>query len=80
MASAVFWVLGMGGRFGFLVWINHSGAGSLRHFSAAHSITSAEAWTAALLGMAVFEVVGRTVVMAARRRRLELDTAHMQLA
>lgn len=28
------WVLGMGLRFAFLVWINHSGAASLQHFSA----------------------------------------------
>ena len=74
--SAFFWVLGMGSRFGFLVWINHAGASSLAHFSAQHSITSGEAWTAALLGMAVFEVLGRTLVMAARRARLQNVTRH----
>jgi hypothetical protein len=80
-ASAFFWVLGMGSRFGFLIWINESGGGrSLAHFSAAHSITSADAWTAALLGMAVFEVLGRTLVMAARRRHLETTAAQPQFA
>src|ERR1700691_3352018 len=40
------WVLGMGLRFVFLVWINtHSGTASLAHFSASHSITSSAAWT-----------------------------------
>jgi hypothetical protein len=35
-------------------------------FSASHHITSNEAWTVALLAMAIFEVVGRTLVMALR--------------
>ena len=61
------WVLGMGLRFAFLVWISNGGAGNLATFSADHSITSQAAWTAALLAMAVFEVVGRTLVLAARR-------------
>ena len=39
------------------------------HFSANHSITSTEAWTVALLAMAVFEVCGRTLVMALRWRK-----------
>ena len=70
-ASALFWVLGMGSRFGFLVWITHGGAATIGHFSAQHSITSGEAWTAALLAMAVFEVCGRALIQAARRHQLE---------
>src|SRR5579875_923509 len=67
--AGFFWVLGMGLRFAFLVWINHSGAASLEHFSHSHSITSGQAWTDALLAMAVLEVAGRTAVLAARRGR-----------
>src|SRR5579875_538475 len=67
--AGFFWVLGMGLRFAFLVWINHSGAASLTSFSASHSITSGQAWTDALLAMAVAEVAGRTAVLAARRGR-----------
>jgi hypothetical protein len=70
-ASAVFWVLGMGSRFAFLIWINNGGAATIGHFSAQHSITSGEAWTVALLAMAVFEVAGRTLLMAARRHQLQ---------
>ena len=70
-ASAVFWVLGMGSRFAFLVWINNGGKATIASFSAHHSITSGEAWTVALLGMAVFEVVGRTAVRAVRRQRVQ---------
>jgi hypothetical protein len=69
-ASAFLWVLGMGSRFAFLVWITHGGSPTIAHFSAANSITSGEAWTVALLGMAVFEVVGRSLTLALRRQRL----------
>jgi hypothetical protein len=70
-AAAFFWVLGMGSRFAFIVWLSHGGHASVAHFSAQHSITSGEAWTVALLAMAVFEVAGRTVMVAARRQKLE---------
>ena len=73
-ASGVFWVLGMGSRFAFAWWASHGGASSIATFSAAHHITSDEAWTAALLAMAVFEVVGRTLVMAYRWKGGELRT------
>jgi len=69
-ASAFFWVLGMGSRFAFLIWINNGGASTIGHFSATHSITSAEAWTVALLAMAVFEVCGRSMIQALRRQHL----------
>jgi hypothetical protein len=70
-ASAFLWVLGMGSRFAFLVWMTHGGASSVMSFSAAHSITSAEAWTDALLGMAVCEVLGRSLTMALRRHQIQ---------
>ncbi len=77
--SAFFWVLGMGSRFAFIFWITHGGAGTITHFSAQHSITSQEAWTVALLAMAVFEVVGRTLFVALRRTQLQ-GSGEMQLA
>ena len=70
-ASAFFWVLGMGSRFAFLIWISHGGQSSIVSFSAANAITSGAAWTDALLGMAVFEVLGRSLTMALRRRQLQ---------
>jgi hypothetical protein len=69
-ASAVFWVLGMGSRFAFLIWISNGGHAAIASFSAAHAITSGAAWTAALLGMAVFEVLGRAAVLALRRQQV----------
>jgi hypothetical protein len=69
--SGFFWVLGMGSRFAFLVWISNGGRASIAHFSALHSITSGEAWTVALLAMAVFEVCGRSLLLATRRQRVQ---------
>ena len=70
-ASAFFWVLGMGSRFAFLIWINSGGKAAVASFSATHAITSGAAWTDALLAMAVFEVLGRTALVAFRRQNLE---------
>ena len=57
-ASGFFWVLGMGSRFAFID-LDHPRRRRRRSlsFSAQHSITSQEAWTVALLAMAVFEVL-----------------------
>ncbi len=70
-ASAIFWVLGMGSRFAFAIWVSNGGAATIGRFSAQHAITSGEAWTAALLAMVVCEVFGRTILMAARRYQLQ---------
>jgi hypothetical protein len=74
-ASGVFWVLGMGSRFAFVYWITHFGHATVARFSATHAITSGAAWTVALLAMAVFEVCGRSAVLAARRRMLQRTPA-----
>jgi hypothetical protein len=68
--SGFFWVLGMGSRFAFLIWVNNGGAETIGRFSMHHSITGGAAWTAALLAMAVFEVSGRSLVQAIRRQQL----------
>jgi hypothetical protein len=73
--SGFLWVLGMGSRMAFLVWISHGGSTTIAHFSAQHSITSSEAWTVALLGMAAAEVLGRTGVLALRARAAVLRPA-----
>jgi hypothetical protein len=79
-ASGFFWVLGMGSRFAFAVWVAHGGASIVGQFSAHHQITSGAAWTAALLAMAVFEVWGRTLVLAARRHQIEQRVPAVELA
>jgi len=79
-ASAFFWVLGMGSRFAFALWVSHGGASVVGQFSSQHAITSSEAWTVALLAMAVFEGCGRTLVMAARRHQLQQRVPAVELA
>jgi hypothetical protein len=69
-ASAVFWVLGMGSRFAFLVWVHNGGGPDIARFSAEHSITGGAAWSAALLAMVICEVGGRALVQLVRRQRL----------
>jgi hypothetical protein len=69
-ASGFFWVLGMGSRFAFIYWITHTGSSSIAQFSAQHAITG-NAWTVALLAMAVCEVASRSALMAIRRQRLQ---------
>ena len=78
--SGFFWVLGMGSRFAFALWTSHGGAATIGHFSAQHAITSGEAWAVALLAMAVFEVCGRSLVLAARRHQLQQAVPAAELA
>ena len=66
MLAAILWVVGVGTRFAFQLYATHGGAGAIGRFSAAHSITSSEAWVAALLFMAIGEALTRTAVVAFR--------------
>jgi hypothetical protein len=68
VAAAVLWVAGMAGRFAFIYYANHGGAHSVARFSIKHQITGSEAWTTALLLMALSEVVARLVVIRLRAR------------
>jgi len=64
--AAGLWVLGVGCRMGFALYSTHGGASAIGRFSAAHHITSGEAWVAALVLMSLTEVVCRTGVLAVR--------------
>jgi len=67
--AASLWVLGVGSRFGFQLYVSHGGFPAVAHFSATHDITSGAAWTAAMVLMALSEVVCRhaTIVFRAHR-------------
>jgi len=69
--SAGTWVLSMGFRLGFGIWASHGGATQLAHFSASHDITTGTAWTAALVLMAIGEVVVRTGLIWLRATRIK---------
>jgi hypothetical protein len=70
--AAALWIISMGFRLGFAVWSTHpSGAAHLTSFSAAHHITSGQAWVVALLLMAVGEVVVRLGTIVIRGQLLQ---------
>jgi hypothetical protein len=70
VVAASLWVLGVGARFAFQLYATHGGAAAIGRFSAAHHITSGEAWVAALLLMAICEVLLRTTILAWRGHAL----------
>jgi hypothetical protein len=69
--AAALWVVSMGCRMAFAVWAaSASGAAHVASFSAAHDITSAQAWVTALIVMAFGEVIVRLAVIIIRGQRL----------
>lgn len=68
--AGILWVLGVGTRFAFQLYAAHGGGAAIGHFSAAHSITTGEAWVSALVLMAMGEALARTGVLALRAYRL----------
>ena len=68
-ASAGLWVLGMGSRMAFSVWVANGGQDVVARFSETHHITSGQAWTAALVLMAIGEVASRIGVLYVRSRQ-----------
>ena len=68
--AAGLWVVGVGTRLAFQLYASYGGATAIGRFSAAHDITSSEAWVAALILMAIGEALARTGVLAARAHRI----------
>jgi len=62
--AAVQWLAGVSARLAFSEYGSHGGQAAIVRFSAAHHITSAEAWVACLVFMALAEVLSRTAVIA----------------
>jgi hypothetical protein len=70
-SAAALWVISMGFRMGFAVWSSYgSGVAHLTSFSAAHDITSGQAWVTALVLMAFGEVIVRLAAIMIRGTRL----------
>jgi hypothetical protein len=78
--AAALWIVGVGSRLAFELYATHGGGASIAHFSATHSITSAEAWTSALILMAFAEVLSRTGVLAWRARSSLVRTRPLPVA
>ena len=61
--AVVFWLVGMSGRLVFSLYAEHGGAEQIYRFSLDCSIPI-DAWTSALIMMALCEVMSRTFVLA----------------
>jgi len=68
--SASLWVTGMGARMAFVFAAANGLGPAIGHFSATHHITSSKAWVAALVMMALADVLTRLAVLFVRSRRL----------
>ncbi|MEU0950084.1 hypothetical protein ABZ379_46685 [Streptomyces canus] len=69
VAAAVLWIAGMASRAGFEIWATHSGSATVAQFSRDNLITGSAAWTAALLLMALAQVLSRLAVVRVKARR-----------
>jgi hypothetical protein len=67
--AAVLWLAGIGARVAFSLYATNGGGPAIEHFSAAHHVTSMEAWVACLILMALCEVLTRTATIGAKFRR-----------
>ena len=74
--AAALWIIGIGSRLAFEEFSTHGGAKSIVNFSIGHDITSQNAWVAALVLMALAEVIARLIVIRIRGARTrETDEA-----
>ena len=69
--AAWLWVVGIGGRMAFVLYVQHGGRPTVAQFSAAHRLTG-QAWVTGLVLMAFAEVVSRTLLLWRRSRELRL--------
>ncbi len=69
LAAAALWIVGIGMRMGFSLFVQYGGKGTVARFSQTHHITG-EGWVTALVLMALVEVVSRTVILWTRSRSL----------
>jgi hypothetical protein len=68
--AASLWIAGVGARMAFAFAASHGAGPAIGRFSVAHHITSAQAWAAALVMMALADVLARLTVLFVRSRRL----------
>ena len=69
------WVAGVGGRMAFVFAATHGAGAAIGRFSIAHHITGSAAWIAALVMMALADVLTRLAVVWLRGRRLAAPAA-----
>jgi hypothetical protein len=73
--AASTWIGGVGARLAFAVAESNGAGPAIARFSIAHQITGSAAWVAALVMMALADVLTRLVVIYLRGRRLAAGSA-----
>jgi hypothetical protein len=73
--AAGMWIAGVGARMVFYFAATHGAGPAIAAFSIAHHITGSAAWTAALVMIALADVLTRIVVVYLRGRRLTAQAA-----
>ncbi len=73
--AASMWIGGVGARMGFAVAASNGAGPAIARFSVAHQITGSAAWVAALVLMALADVLTRLAVVWLRGRRLAAGPA-----
>ena len=73
--AASMWVAGVGGRMVFVFAATHGAGPAIGRFSIAHHVTGSNAWVAALVMMALADVLTRLAVVYLRGRRLAAGPA-----
>src|ERR1039457_1994551 len=68
--AAGMWITGVGARMAFVFAATHGAGPAIGRFSFTHQITGADAWTAALVMMALADVLTRLGVLFVRGRRM----------
>ena len=78
--AAGMWIGGVGARLAFAVAAGNGAGPAIARFSVAHHITGSAAWVAALVMMALADVLTRLVVIYLRGRRLAAGSAASAVA
>jgi hypothetical protein len=78
--AASMWIAGVGARMAFYFAATHGAGPAIAAFSIAHHITGSAAWTAALVMMALADVLTRLIVVWMRGRRLTAQAAPVAAA
>ena len=73
--AAGMWVGGVGARLAFVVAASNGAGPAIARFSVANHITGSAAWIAALIMMALADVLTRLVIIYLRGRRLTADSS-----
>jgi hypothetical protein len=73
--AATMWICGVGARMAFAFAASNGAGPAIARFSIAHQITGSAAWVAALVMMALADVLTRLVVVWLRGRRLAAGPA-----